>query len=236
MAKRSGVMSTISLLGSLSGMAAVYIFLLRPWHLRWGANATEAAQTLPGDELIPAPRLNATHAITIYAPVEHVWPWLVQIGQGRGGFYSYDWLENLLGLKIHSAERILPEHQGLKVGDLIPLAPNGFGIPVALLEPYRMLVLRGDTRLDQAASGMAVAGGYLATTWGWYLQALDRRTTRLVERFRCEWNPSLANQVMMRLIMEPGSFIMERKMLLGLKERAEHRAPGYIELEQEIGL
>ncbi len=231
MTKRSGVMSMITLLGSFLGVVVAYIFLLRPRHLRWGATVAETAQTLPGDEFIPTPRLNTTHAITIYAPVEHVWPWLVQIGQGRGGFYSYDWLENLLGLDIHSAERILPEHQGLKVGDRIPLAPNGFGIPVVLLESKQMLVLHGDTRLDQAVRDMAVAGGYLATTWGWYLQALDRRTTRLVERFRCDWNPSFANQVLMHVVMEPVSFIMERKMLLGIKERAEHRAPGYIELE-----
>jgi hypothetical protein len=230
MIRRSGVISTLTLLGGLSGAATAYVFVLRPWHLRWGATSAEVKQTLPGDEFILAPRLNATHAITIHAPAERIWPWLVQIGQGRGGFYSYDWLENLLGLRIRSAQRILPEHQGLQVGDLIPLAPNGFGIPVAILEQNRMLVLRGDTRMDQAAKGMAVAGGYLATTWGWYLEPLDPRHTRLVERFRCDWNPSPANQLLMRLVMEPGSFIMERKMLWGIKERAEQRAPGYIEL------
>ena len=235
MSKRGGIGSWITMLGGLSGAAVAYAFVLRPWHLRWGATKEEVAQSLPGDELIPAARLNATHAITIYAPVESIWPWLVQIGQGRGGFYSYDWLENLLGLKIHSARRILPQHQQLEVGDMIPLAPGkegkSFGIPVAILEPKQALVLHGDTRLDPAAQQMAVAGGFLATTWGWYLQALDHRRTRLVERFRCDWNPSPLNQLLMRALMEPGSFIMERKMLLGIKQRAEQRAAGYIELD-----
>ena len=235
MTKRHGFASFVTLLGGISGAAAAYALLLRPWHLRWGATHAEVTQTLPGDELIPQPRLNATHAITIFAPAESIWPWLVQIGQGRGGFYSYDWLENLLGLNIHSAGRILSEHQQLAVGDLIPLAPEKdgkrFGIPVAILEAKRTLVLHGDTRLDTAAQDMAVAGGFLATSWGWYLQPVSHRCTRLVERFRCDWNPSPLNQLLMRALMEPGSFIMERKMLLGIKQRAEQRAAGYIELD-----
>lgn len=234
MAKQSNFISSLTLLGGIAGTALTYAFVLRPWHLRWGATAQEVKQTLPGDELIPEPRLNATHAVTIFAPPERIWPWLVQIGQGRGGFYSYDWLENLLGLNIHSADEILLEHQGLQVGDRILMAPEkdgqGFGIPVALLEANKMLVLHGDTRKDESANGMALGDGFLATTWGWYLQPLTRCCTRLVERFRCDWSPNLATQVLMRVMLEPVSFIMERKMLLGLKERVEQRAPGYIEL------
>ena len=145
-------------------------------------------------------------------------------------FYSYDWIENLLGLKIQSSERVIPELQSLQVGDLIPLAPDGFGIPVALLEANRTLVLLGDTRLDQAAKGMAVGRRLSTDHLGLVSAGLDLRHTRLVERFRADWSPSFANQLLMRCLMEPGSFIMERKMLLGIKERAEHRAPGYIEL------
>jgi hypothetical protein len=234
MAKQSSFISTLTLLGGIAGAAATYVFVLRPWHLRWGADAREVKQTLPGDELIPEARLKATHAVTIFAPSERIWPWLVQIGQGRGGFYSYDWLENLLGLNIHSAETVLPEHQGLQVGDLVPLAAEkagqSFGIPVALLEPNQMLVLHGDTRVDEAAKGIALGDGFFAATWGWYLQPYGRRCTRLVERFRCDWNPSPANQVLMRVLMEPASFIMQRKMLLSIKERVERRAPGYIDL------
>jgi hypothetical protein len=211
---------------------AAYAFVLRPWHLRWGATSEEVVGVLPGDEFIPQPRLNATHAITIHTRVERVWPWLVQIGQGRGGFYSYDWLENLLGLNIHSVERVVPECQNLKVGDLVPLAPDGFGIPVAILEPNQTLVLWGDMRVDDATKDLAEAGGYISASWGWYLQAIGRRSTRLVERFRADWTPNLANQVMLRLFLEPGAFVMERKMLLGIKERAENRAPGYIELSE----
>ena len=137
-------------IGTLLG--AIYALFVRPWHQRWGASEDEAARSLPGDDLIPAPAWAATHAITIDAPPEAVWPWLVQLGQGRGGFYTYDSLENLMGLDMHSANRILPEHQTLKVGDLIPLAPGGFGMPVATLEPGRTLLLHADTRSDGAAT------------------------------------------------------------------------------------
>ena len=101
---------------------------------------------LPGDDLVPDAKLTATHAISINASPAQIWPWLVQIGQGRGGFYSYDWIENAMGLEIHSAKQILPECQDLKVGDLIPLSDDGFGIPVAILEKEKSLVLMGIAR------------------------------------------------------------------------------------------
>ena len=95
------------LLGAALGAAgalAAYVFLVRPWHLKWGATDEETKMILPGDELFEHPQLNATHAITINAPVKKVWPWLVQIGQNRGGFYSYTWLENLVGCDMHNAD------------------------------------------------------------------------------------------------------------------------------------
>ncbi len=210
-------------LGSLT--AAVYAMLVRPWHRRWGASEEEAARPLPGDELIPVPAWSATHAITIDAPPEAVWPWLVQLGQGRGGFYTYDFLENMIGLDIHSADRILPEYQALQVGDLIPLAPGGFGIPVAALDPARTLLLHGDTRLGGAETEfMALRpGDYMATTWLFQLEAGPGGTTRLIERFRADYNRSPLNVIFYHFLLEPGSFIMERGMLLGLKRRVEDR-------------
>ena len=105
-------------LGALAAAAAaaasVYWFVVRPWHLRWGATDAEVARALPGDELVPDAKISSTHAITIRAAPAEVWPWLVQLGQGRGGFYSYDWIEDAMGLEIHSADRILPEYQELK--------------------------------------------------------------------------------------------------------------------------
>jgi len=121
---------------------AVYILLGRPRQLRWGATNREYGEPLPGDDLIADPDLTATRAITIRAPASQVWPWIVQLGQGRGGFYSYDFLENLIGCDIHSAGRIVPEWQDLKPGDQVKLAPQA-GLAVAHLEPGRSVVLRG---------------------------------------------------------------------------------------------
>lgn len=109
---------------SLVGAAATAALLARPRLLRWGATGQECGEALPGDELIEHADLTATRAITIHAPADDVWPWSAQLGQGRGGFYSYDFLENLVGCDIHSADRIVPEWQDVAVGDAIRLAPQ----------------------------------------------------------------------------------------------------------------
>ena len=217
-----------SLIATLGGLAAAgtaivaaYSLIARPWHLRWGSKDEEAEDSYPGDELVPQPQLNATHAVTINAPVSEVWKWLIQIGQGRGGFYSYEWLENLMGLDIHNANQILPEFQNTKVGDHIPLTPDNFGVPVVICEPEKTFVLHGDTRLDPDAIPTMNPGDFFAVTWGWYPTSIDDNTTRLVERWRADWNTSVQNWLFMRVFLEPGAFIMERKMLLGIKERAE---------------
>ncbi len=201
---------------------AGYWYGLRPRMLRWGATEEEARRSLPGDELVPQPKLLATHAVTIAAPVEQVWPWLAQIGQGRGGFYSYDWLENLMGLKIHSADRVLPQFQDLKVGDRLPLAPDIPGFPVALLEPNRTLVLHADTRTPEGADlQIARPGEFFNIVWGFHLAPLGEAHSRLIDRWRADWSPSLQNTAFMRAFLEPGAFVMERKMLLGIQERVE---------------
>src|SRR5262245_61191325 len=100
----------VSLLAAgTAGLAAAYVFLVRPWHLRWGATAEEVTETLPGDDLVADPKTQATHAVTIDAPPEAVWPWLVQIGQDRAGFYSYTWLEDLFGCRMRNTYRVVPE-------------------------------------------------------------------------------------------------------------------------------
>lgn len=93
-----------------------YAFFIRPWHLRWGATDEELGKPLPGDELVPHPGIESTRAITVNAPVEQVWSWLAQIGQDRGGFYSYEWLENLAGCRMRNADRVHPEWQHREVG------------------------------------------------------------------------------------------------------------------------
>ena len=212
----------ITTIAALSAAIAAYLLVLRPRHLCWGASDEEVNLKLPGDDLLPNPRLKATHAVTVQAPPNKVWPWLVQIGQGRGGLYSYDWIENAIGLDIHTTDRLHPEYQRLSVGDLIPLSPDGFGIPVVIIEPERALVLHGDTRVPGPGNPPVLKpGDYLTVTWGFYLFDQLDGTTRLVERWQADWNPSVYNHLFYRVFLEPGAFIMERKMLLGIKQRAE---------------
>jgi hypothetical protein len=190
------------------GAVVAYVWGIRPWHLSWGATDDELSQSLPGDELTPHPRLKATHAITINAPAADVWPWLVQMGQTRGGFYSYTWLENLVGCKMRNADEIVPEWQQLKVGDSVWLHPKAPPTQVAAIEPGRAIVLKG---------------------WGAFvLQPIDDNTTRLIIRSQGDYEPNLGNAVLnfllWRVVFEPAHFIMERKMLLGIKARAEKLA------------
>ena len=211
---------------SAAAVAAAYVLAVRPRLLRWGATPQEAAGPLPGDELVPIPRLQSTRAVNIAAPPSAVWPWLVQMGSGRGGMYSYDALENAVGLAMHSADRILPEFQQLAVGDVIPLSPSG-GIPVRRLEPGAVLALGG--RMDPgtgqvtAEAGKA-AGPRLAIGWSFVLQPLGARSTRLLSRTRYDYAP-LALGIPLRGVLEPLQFLMERKMLLGIRSRVERRRP-----------
>jgi hypothetical protein len=110
---------------SAAGVAVMisYPLVLRPWLLRGGATADEATAALPGDDIVARPRTTSTRAVTIAADPADVWPWLAQLGQGRGGMYSYDLLENLFGADIHTADRVMPELQAIKPGDRIRLFP-----------------------------------------------------------------------------------------------------------------
>ncbi len=203
-----------------------YSQVIRPWHLKWGASKQEARGTLPGDELVPEPKLTATHAVSIRATPQQVWPWLVQMGQGRGGLYSYDWLQNLFGLETHSAEEILPEFQHLEEGGVLPLARDGAGPRVETLDPERALVLFGDTRRDPQTAPLRRLrrGDYVAVSWAFVLHEPARGLTRLIERLRLDWNRSVRNTLFHRVVLEPAGFVMERKMLLGIRRRAQKLA------------
>lgn len=226
MAKKSSAASAFltALVSAGTAAAAVYALVLRPRHMRWGAAASEVSRPLPGDELVPTPRYRATHAVTIRAAPQDIWPWLVQIGQGRGGFYSYDFIENAMGLNIHSANQILPEFQNLKAGDTIPLAPDGSGIPVVSVEPNRALVLGGTMDENSEGAFKTSPGEFFSASWAFVLEPVAADVTRLIERFQLDYSPSPAATLFYRVFLEPGSFIMERKMLLGIKARAECRA------------
>lgn len=212
-------------------MAAViggYVGFIRPWHLRWGATDAEVAMSLPGDELESTPwgvtpgqklrrsdtrPLRATRAITINAPASAIWPWLVQIGQGRGGFYSFAWLESLGTRSTPSATAIMPEHQELKVGDPIRLHAYTPAMPVAVLEEERALVV-GDS-------------------WAFVLRPITKSRTRLVIRNSGAFSAGLLNSILWRGIFEPINFVMERQMLLGIKQRAE-ASPFQVEDAEEL--
>ena len=213
----------LKILGSAVAAAAAltaYALLIRPWHLGWGSTDAELEEPLPGDELVPYPKHTATHAITIEAPVEDVWPWLIQIGQTRGGFYSYTSLENMVGCHMRNADRIVPEWQSLRVGDVVWLHPKAPPLPVVIVEPYRAIVL-GSAASEQKANG---ATGTATGTWGFFLKEVDENTTRLLMRNRWGRNPGLLNWLSAYLVLEPAHFVMERKMLLGIKHRAEQIA------------
>ncbi len=198
---------------------AIYGSWVRPWILRWGATHAEVTGALPGDELVHNPQSMSTRAIAIRAPAAKVWPWLVQIGQGRGGFYSYDWLENLFGCDIHNAARIIPEFQNLKVGDGIRLHPKVPPLTVMLVEPERALVISAP-----AEAAEALTGGFPHVSWTFVLRQVDSQNSRLVVRWRSAYPPGLMNALVNQYLLEPIHFVMERKMLLGIKERAERGA------------
>jgi hypothetical protein len=189
-----------------------YATVLRPRLLDWGATTEERTAALPGDELVPEPHLVATRAITVHATADAVWPWLAQMGQGRGGLYSYDALENLVGCEIHSADRIVAEWQQPEVGDEFRLAPE-VALELARLDPGRALVVRGAVPLPgQSAPPFDFSWAFV----------LDRRAdgaTRLLvrERYRYtrRWTALLVEPV------QPISFVMSEKMLRGVRDRAE---------------
>ena len=194
---------------SMTIVAAVAV--MRSRQLRWGATDAESTEPLPGDELVPDPDLMATRAITIHANVENVWPWIVQLGQGRGGFYSYDGLENLVGCDIHSALQINPDWQRLDVGDAVLLAPE-LALNVGVVKPPRTLVLQGGV-----LPGTTVAP--YDFTWTFDLSPVSATTTRLVVRERYAYTRWWA-----RFMVEPltvVSFLMSHRMLRGIRDRAE---------------
>ena len=206
----------------ITSAVAFYVSVVRSWMLNWGATEAEVRGVLPGESVVAIPRYQSRRAIPINAPVEEVWGWLVQIGQGRGGFYSYDWLENLFGLNIHSTDQILPELQHLGVGDFIAAEPNQVaGWRVTALDPPRSLVLTvsiedaglpDDSRLDsEAFSGV----------WIFQLNPIDNSSCRLLVDFRADFGPGPLSAALSALLLEPVHFIMERKMLIGIKKRAE---------------
>ncbi len=206
--------------------AGAYFGWVRPWMLRWGATAAEGRAALPGDDLVPRPRAHFTRAITLAATPAQVWPWLVQIGCHRAGWYSYDEFDNS---GQPSADHILPELQDLAVGEEIWAAPDGtLTFAVSGLEPGRALVLHGPLEQglafypDAPAEVAALAGDGVRASWAFVLQPLAGMParTRLIVRFRADYPPRLLSSLA-GAVLEPVSFLLERKTLLGIKARVE---------------
>jgi hypothetical protein len=186
------------------------------WLFRdWGATKGECETVLPGDELVPDPAVTVTRAVTIRASADEVWRWLVQIGQDRGGMYSYDWLENLVGLRIHSTESIRPGWQHLEVGDDIRLVragwlglDAGYVLKVAAIDRGRALVLHDDA---------------FHSIWSFHIHPVGTHRCRLISRSRA---PKVTSPLaVFGELIDPITFVMTRGMLLGIKRRAEGREP-----------
>ncbi len=188
---------------SVTVAAIAYIRWFRPWQLTWGATADEVSRPLAGDDLVERPTFNATRAITIGAPPAEVWPWLVQVGLTRAGWYSYDILDNL---GHRSSRQILPEFQDLSPGGIIPMSPDGTqGMNVLSMEPPHTMVwgTPGDT------------------TWTWQLDDAENDSTRLLARVRARYH-WLSPAIAFSALVEFGDIWMMRKMLIGIRDRAEH--------------
>ena len=194
--------TSLALVPAAAVATILYVRYVRPWQLTWGATPEEISRALPSDDLVPAPTFNATRAITVAAPPERIWPWLVQTGLTRAGWYSYDLLDNL---GRTSARQIVPELQHLAVGDVVPMSPDGrHGMRVHAMDPPSSMIwgTPGDT------------------TWTWQLDPRSDGSTRLISRVRSRYrwfSPAIAFSV----LLEFGDIWMMRKMLLNLRDRAE---------------
>jgi len=201
---------------ALAGISGAILFkpVIRPWYLRWGTTAAEQAMVLPGDEIIGGEGvIVSTRAITVQAPVEKVWPWLEQLGQNRGGMFSYEWLENLVGCQMKNLDHIDPALQDLRVGDKILMGPQK-GLPyyqvVQIDEPRALVLVSVDSNTDQVGTG----------TWSFILLPQPGGSTRLLIRHRDAPSADQTTNTI-NAVFEPVAFVMEHRMLLTLRDYSE---------------
>ena len=205
------LLKILAVLTGLAALAVLAVILLTPWMDRWGATDAEIAATYPGDELVPNPAAFVNHVITINARPEDIYPWLVQMGGGKGGLYSYTAFEGLIGCPLVNAEYIHDEWQNLQLGDLVKMCPNEPAPPpyiVAQIIPNQAIVM-----------GHQENGNWV-DLWQFILVPQGDTSTRLILRTRTMMVGGFWD------IIHPGVFIMERGMLYGIKERAEKLAQG----------
>lgn len=184
-------------------LAVFYLAIFRPWQLRWGATDEEVKRSMPGDNIVDKPSFNATRAVTINAPAENIYPWIVQMGVNRAGWYSYDLLDNLAR---PSAEVILPKHQNIQVGDLIPMSPDG-----------KQGIWVKDFRTTEWMLWWDKIGD---TSWVWVIYSEGKSYSRLVTRVRVKYR-WFSPAILFNLIIEFFDILMMHKCMLGIKRRAE---------------
>lgn len=198
---------------------AFYFLWARPYQLRWGATDKEVSQPMPGDEINPDPTFLATRAITIDGTPEQIWPWLLQMGYGRAGFYAYDIFENIGSPSgIQSATEIIPELQQFEVNDEMPISPAG-GLVFYALERNQYMIWRGD----------AAYGGFI-----WALYPLDSTHTRLISRARLSYSWDQPTQLVFDLFTEFTDHLAVRKILQGVKGRVEGKIEPMVQANTEF--
>jgi hypothetical protein len=235
------------LLGAIVSAAVAAVRRLDHWRSSWGVDPGDVDRLLPGDYLVPAPSHTETRSIEIGAPAAAVWPWLVQMGYERAGWYSYDQLD----MKGRSADTIIPEFQSLKVGDILPTFPGG-GFEVRVVDEGRALAVYTDTAITaaQAAAfaqrpeavpaGLQASGAFMRTTppdfaasWAFVLDPLPNEQTRLIERVRVWYGGGTAMSAITGPVFGFGVFLMTRRQMLGIRDRVEAAAragrPGPVE-------
>jgi hypothetical protein len=214
--------AAITLLAVLVAAGLTYHFAVRGWCLRWGTTPAEVHATLPGDDLFPVYAGEATHAITIQASPQQVWPWLMQVGQDRSGFYSYTFLENLAGCDMPKVERLVPEWKPRAVGETVWFAtPRRFGgqgrMIAAMVLPQRSFVMVSANDWERLQAGRRPQEAF----WSFTLEPLGNGQSRLIARVRGGTPPTLASRAVGRLFWEPMHFVMEQKMLRTIRDLAE---------------
>jgi hypothetical protein len=217
--------SHVVLAGAIAG-AIGYAAVVRPRTLKWGSTWREQSRVWAGDEFMPEPLTQSTRVITIHAPAERVWPWIAQIGQDRGGFYSYTPLENIVGAEMKNAEEIHQEWQHRNVGDKVWLAtPSRFDgkahLIVARWIPERLMVLVAPPDWDRIAAGEPAEH----MVWSFIVEPISPKSCRLIVRSLGGPNPTTAGKLANYMFWEPAHFIMERGMMLGIKTRVERGMP-----------
>ena len=230
----------VFLVGAVVSLALTYTLVIRPRVRAWGVDPAEADLALPGDDLVPEPTATETRGVTIEGPVSKVWPYLVQMGFGRAGWYSYDRLDN----KGASVEEIVPEFQHLAPGDIMPVSPGG-GFEVKTVDYEQALVLYTDTAMVRAqaekaqaegtdepptpglkASGAMLNASYpeFSASWTFFLKPTEDGMTRLIERVRIKTPGNAPANAVLGEVMGTGIILMTRKQMLHIKELVEKPA------------